>query len=95
MTGDLGAWARTLMGAERSDDLIEYADPGRGVHRWARVSEGRLVACLFTAPIDGSSQRLPSPSWLTELLAAEQLSHDARQALLIRSEEHTSELQSH
>jgi assimilatory nitrate reductase catalytic subunit len=83
MHGDMTSWAATLMGAEEADDLVEYVDASRGIHRWARIVDERLEACLFTAPADASPHALPTRSWLIELLLAETLTQDARSALLI------------
>jgi assimilatory nitrate reductase catalytic subunit len=43
------AWITNLLGAPPSAELIVYADPGRGVFRYASVVDDRLDACLFLA----------------------------------------------
>jgi assimilatory nitrate reductase catalytic subunit len=83
MHRDLAAWAGALMDADGTDDIVEYADPSRGIYRWARLVDGRLEACLFTAPADSPPHALPTRSWLIELLSTEVLTHGARSALLI------------
>lgn len=80
---DPSAWAGTLMGAAAGDDLIEYQDSGRCVYRWARLSEGRLESCLFIARADASVHALPPRSWLVDLLAHDEVSQSARDALLL------------
>ena len=43
------AWIVELLGAASVADLVIYADPARGVFRYASIAEGRLEACLFLA----------------------------------------------
>ena len=43
------AWVASVMGAPASAELIIYADPGRGVFRYAAVAGERLESCLFLA----------------------------------------------
>jgi assimilatory nitrate reductase catalytic subunit len=62
---DLAAFARGLMAAEGSD-VMEMADPSRGVWRYAALREGRLVACLYLTSRDAA---LPSHQALAALLA--------------------------
>jgi assimilatory nitrate reductase catalytic subunit len=83
LPADPSAWALGLMGAATGDDLIEYQDSGRCLYRWARLTEGRLEACLFIARADASVHALPPRSWLVDLLAHEELSQGVRDALLI------------
>jgi assimilatory nitrate reductase catalytic subunit len=72
------AWLRANL-LLRGDELVEYEDEARGVHRAAVVRGGRLEACLFTAPDDAT---LPAREWLASLFAREQLDDEARAALL-------------
>ncbi len=69
-------WANTVLGprAER----IELHDRAGGRYRGARLSGGRLEACLFVAP----TKALPSRSWLAGLFAHEALDDTARAAIL-------------
>jgi assimilatory nitrate reductase catalytic subunit len=79
---DASAWARVLMGAEDGDGILEFADAGRGVQRWARLVDGRLETCLFLTRGSGADH-LPPRDWLIELLGAGALDAEARAALLI------------
>src|SRR5207249_8550321 len=78
----------------RSIEWIAYRDPKAGRFRYAAVRDGRLEGCVFIAP----DHKLVSRSWLSGLFAEQALSPNARMSLLtgqpLRSEEHTSELQS-
>jgi assimilatory nitrate reductase catalytic subunit len=42
-------WVAELLESPAAPELIIYADPGRGVFRYASLVEGRLDACLFIA----------------------------------------------
>jgi assimilatory nitrate reductase catalytic subunit len=59
------AFARSLMQADPAD-LLAMADPARGVWRFAALSRGQVIACLYlTTGADG----LPSSQALSALLA--------------------------
>ncbi|GAC1338124.1 MAG: nitrate reductase [Acetobacteraceae bacterium] len=58
--------ARQLMGAEEAD-LVDMADPARGVWRYALFREGRLRSCLY---LTSGAATLPSHQALAALLAA-------------------------
>jgi assimilatory nitrate reductase catalytic subunit len=61
----LANFARALMAAEGSE-VMEMADPSRGVWRYAALREGRLVACLY---LTGGVAGLPSHQALAALMA--------------------------
>jgi assimilatory nitrate reductase catalytic subunit len=82
VANDAGAWARALMAVEDGDGILEFADVGRGVQRWARLVDGCLEACLFVTQ-DSGVDHLPPRDWLTELLGASAVDSDTRSALLI------------
>jgi assimilatory nitrate reductase catalytic subunit len=58
-------WILPLLDAPPDAELVTYADPGRGVFRYARLVDGHLTACLFLA---GDSALLPDRDRLAELL---------------------------
>ena len=62
----LGAFAATLMAAGDAE-IMEMADPARGVWRYAALRGGRLLACLFLSSRDAA---LPSHAALAVLMAA-------------------------
>ena len=74
--GDWEDFARRLLGA--GGDPLAYRDPASGAHRFARLAQGRLEACLFIA----RSEVAVSREWLAQLLEAETLSTADRLALL-------------
>ncbi|MGI4950892.1 MAG: molybdopterin-dependent oxidoreductase [Janthinobacterium lividum] len=65
LPADPVAYARTLMAAGDAE-MMEMADPSRGVWRYAALRGGRLVACLY---LTSGPQALPSPQALAALLA--------------------------
>ena len=73
---DWEAWARALAGAD--GEWIAYRDPGAGVHRFAKVIDGRLAACVFMA----REAALPEREWLGGLFAAARLTGADRLSLL-------------
>jgi assimilatory nitrate reductase catalytic subunit len=75
---DWETWARALLGGDASDEWIAYRDNAAGVHRFARLIEGRLGACVFVT----RATALPSRTWLGELFAAPRLAAADRLALL-------------
>ena len=63
LPADREGWVSALVGPV--EGRLEFHDTSRAVHRWARLENGRLEACLFIAP-DG----LPTPPpWLVEHFA--------------------------
>jgi assimilatory nitrate reductase catalytic subunit len=42
-------WINELLGSPAEPELVIYADPGRGVFRYASIVNDRLQACLFLA----------------------------------------------
>jgi assimilatory nitrate reductase catalytic subunit len=44
------AWVAALLDAPASPEMVIYADPRRGVFRYASLIDDRLDACLFLAP---------------------------------------------
>jgi assimilatory nitrate reductase catalytic subunit len=72
------AWITNLLGAPPSAELIVYADPGRGVFRYASVVGDRLDACLFLAR---RAAELPAREALITVLSQEVLP-EARLTLL-------------
>ena len=75
---DSETWVRRLLDAPAWAELVIYADPRRGVFRYASLVAGQLDACLFIA---GSDARLPSRHELAALLGTHIEDH-ARGALL-------------
>jgi assimilatory nitrate reductase catalytic subunit len=76
---DWPSWGRRLLGVHADDrDLIEYSDVGSGIHRAARIVDGRLEACVFAAP----RMSLPSRDWLAALFAKDVLGDADRMGLL-------------
>ena len=59
------AWVRDMLEAPSEAELVIYADPRRGVFRYASMVEGRLDACLFLAERDGA---LPARERLVAVL---------------------------
>jgi assimilatory nitrate reductase catalytic subunit len=80
---NMDGWARRLMATRHGDGIVAFADSARGIHRWARLSEGQLGACLFVAPADSSAHALPPRAWLIDLLTRKALSQETRDSLLI------------
>jgi assimilatory nitrate reductase catalytic subunit len=72
------AWVAALLAASAEAELVIYADPRRGIFRYASVVEGRLDACLFIARGTAS---LPERAALEAMLGAE-IEPDDRAALL-------------
>jgi assimilatory nitrate reductase catalytic subunit len=75
---DTERWILGLLGAPAGPELVIYADPRRGVFRYASLVDGRLDACLFLAR-DGAA--LPSRDTIEGLLGAE-VAPDMRLSLL-------------
>jgi assimilatory nitrate reductase catalytic subunit len=73
------AWVGELLG--RSTEPVIYADPRRGVFRYAALVDDRLEACLFIAPM---VEDLPTRDALGALLGGE-ISPAARVGLLAGS----------
>ena len=73
---DWEAFAVATLGEQ--GEALAYRDPTRGVHRFARLVEGRLEACLFVARAELSV----SGEWLAELLDKPALGPAERMALL-------------
>ena len=64
---DSEGWIVTLLGAPAEAELIIYADPGRGVFRYASLVDGRLEACLF---LGRDAASFPGRAELAALLGA-------------------------
>ena len=62
----VATFARTLMQAGDAE-IMEMADPGRGIWRFAALRAGRLVGCLY---LSSGVSALPSRQVLAALLAA-------------------------
>jgi len=60
-------WVTTLLQAPAEAELIVYADPRRGVFRYASLADGRLDACLF---LGRTAASLPVRTALAALLCA-------------------------
>ena len=73
---DWGAWARFFLGPD--GEWLELSDPARGRYRGARISDGRLTACLFVAP----TPDLPPAGWLAGLFGEGALDAPSRASLL-------------
>ncbi len=73
---DWADWARGHLGAD--GDWLDFADRTHGRYRGARISNGRLAACLFISP----APDLPRSSWLAELFQHPKLDAAARTSLL-------------
>jgi assimilatory nitrate reductase catalytic subunit len=58
-------WIAALLDAPASAELVIYADPARGMFRYASIVGGRLDACLFIA---GKASLLPTRDTLGSLL---------------------------
>jgi assimilatory nitrate reductase catalytic subunit len=61
------SWVRALLGAPDGTELMIFADPRRGVFRYASLVGGRLDACLFLA---GPAAALPPRDALIVLLGS-------------------------
>jgi assimilatory nitrate reductase catalytic subunit len=72
------AWACGLLGAPSVEELISYADPGRGAFRCASIIDDRLDACLLVAR---RTAELPAREALAATLGTH-ISPDARLGLL-------------
>ena len=66
LPGDVAAFAAGVMAAGDAE-IMEMADAGRGVWRYAALREGRLVACLYLTSREAA---LPSHKVLAALMAA-------------------------
>jgi assimilatory nitrate reductase catalytic subunit len=71
-------WVTRLLDAEPGAQLMIYADPRRGIYRYAHVTDGRLHACLFLARDCGS---LPEQETLAAQLGRA-IGRQSRAALL-------------
>jgi len=58
--------------------IIEYSDSKKGVHRYARLNGGRITGALFISPDRPALGR----DWVSNLLATETLATPERNALL-------------
>ena len=65
LPADKAALARRLLACEDAD-VVEMADPARGVWRYAALREGRLQACLYLTNKTGG---LPSHQAMSAMLA--------------------------
>jgi assimilatory nitrate reductase catalytic subunit len=65
--GPSSDWVVAMLDPSDLRDLVVYADPAKGVFRYANFIEGRLEACLFLAQ-DAAS--LPAQDLLAETFAA-------------------------
>ncbi|MGE0650326.1 MAG: molybdopterin-dependent oxidoreductase [Alphaproteobacteria bacterium] len=77
--GDWDGWARSLLeSGGAAAEWISYSDPASGRYRYARISAGRLDACLFVAagPVEGTFD------WIARLFSAETIEPLERAALL-------------
>ena len=76
--GDWSGWARSLLGADRNADWVEYCDVSSNTFRAIHVQNGRMESCLFIGP----RPELPSRSWLASLFAKPKISEVERASLL-------------
>ena len=76
LPADRDGWAESLVGA--AEGRLEFHDARRAIHRWARLDNGRLAACLFVAP-DGLSA---PPPWLVDRFALPAVPEEERPWLL-------------
>ncbi len=76
--GNWPSWARTLLGADASQDWLDYTDAAAGTYRAAYVRDDELQTCLFIA----RRPELPSRSWLASLFQKPRLSSADRANLL-------------
>jgi assimilatory nitrate reductase catalytic subunit len=76
---DWSEWLRQRLGAlDCDEDYLDYHDPASGIHRAARLVEGRLAGCLFIS----RRPDLPERGWLGGLFAQGALSASERAGLL-------------
>lgn len=75
---DWHAYSRGMLQAGDDDDWLDYSDKAQGWYRSAHIKEGRLLSCLYIAPM----KLLPERDWLIELFAKDQLSNVERMSLL-------------
>ncbi len=73
----VATFARGLMMADDTE-VMEMADPGRGVWRFAALRDGRLIACLY---LTSRASALPSHDALSSLMAGP-LADPARRMVL-------------
>lgn len=73
---DWRTWARALLG--EPGEWVEFQDAAEGRYRCARLSEGRLQACLFVE----RSETAPGRDWLGKLFASPSFDADQRADLL-------------
>jgi assimilatory nitrate reductase catalytic subunit len=71
-------WIAALLDAPAAAELVIYADPARGMFRYASIRGGRLNACLFIA---GKASLLPTRDALAPLLGT-RIEPQRRTALL-------------
>lgn len=64
---------------ENAEDLIEYHDPSKHIHRVAGFVDKKLDYCLFISPINIA---LPDQKWIKGLLAEPEISAAQRSSLL-------------
>ena len=74
----LSAFAAALVAAPEGAEWLEASDPRRGMLRLAALERGRLVGCLFLAPLPAA---LPHPDALAALLGT--APSDAMRAVLL------------
>ena len=70
-------WARATLG--EGGEWIAFSDAGAGRHRFARLTDRRLQACLFVA----SDPNLPDREWLGSLFGDETLGSTDRNNILV------------
>jgi assimilatory nitrate reductase catalytic subunit len=71
-------WIAALLGSSGAIERVIYADPGRGVFRYANLVDGRLDACFFLAREPGG---LPSRDDFAAMLGT-RVTPEARTGLL-------------
>jgi assimilatory nitrate reductase catalytic subunit len=76
---DIGAWARSMLGASDGADWIEAHDVSEGTYRAVHLADDRLDACLFLSP---RPEDLPARAWRSGLFERELLDEIDRLCLL-------------
>jgi assimilatory nitrate reductase catalytic subunit len=71
-------WILELLGGAASPELVIYADPARGVFRYASLVHGRLDACLF---LSRTAVSLPPRDAIAALLGSD-IGRETRTSLL-------------
>jgi assimilatory nitrate reductase catalytic subunit len=80
------AWITELLGGPEGAETIVYADPRRGIYRYASLVENRLDAWLFLAPTPAA---LPARDTLSYLMGSE-IEPESRVGLLSSNRDATS-----